>query len=701
MDNRQQINVALLKANKAAILDKFKPVFLQHLEQPVDDCCMRIDLEFGLQLGKSREKMSKDQYIKLLEYLRSVRREIKQNYLLKVAGLFDDSYEKANTEQDLGVDFSKISLIGDDAVKEEHAVSAIIRKCERLYYEELASLNKQFALKQGKQAIADSQNPIFPEKLVRALVDVAKPLKLNADSRIALYKAFEANVFSQLGFIYAELINRCDAVVAAPAMAVKMPKTGATPLYVVDEIKEKEGMAVAGPEQLSVGFQMLQRKLDQWRLAHFPSVYDAVSVSGNAFYGQFEIRNALQVLQLANDDLEAAEKKQPLKRKVLKKLEELSFTVDVKILAKQDEDVLDLVSLIFNEIGRDKSLQEPARTALLQLELPFAAATLGQYSVFTNQGSPVRQLLDDLVDAGMCLNAGEYDDRLVQGRLLSAVQKLVQASGFDVSGWLAEAAGFSSYYAKQKQRSHNIGQSTKQLMANKHALASGRKIVSQVIEKSMQGKTLPALISDFLGEVWVDVLLGSYSQKDGQPEQWEKSVQAMDELIMSVMPPADENERKQILKILPGLVAELRNGLKQISYDKSAQARFFKDLAVRHILLMDKKGAMTRDAFEATNAMSTGGGKTEDEMIVVDRSIQPIDIAIESWVAFTSETGTQWGKLIWKSAENMLFVGKNGEKTLDIKMEDFSEKQRLGQATIVKIGEKPITGQVLSKFMGL
>ncbi|PPK72225.1 uncharacterized protein DUF1631 [Methylobacter tundripaludum] len=56
---------------------------------------------------------------------------------------------------------------------------------------------------------------------------------------------------------------------------------------------------------------------------------------------------------------------------------------------------------------------------------------------------------------------------------------------------------------------------------------------------------------------------------------------AVDELIVSAMHPADGNARKQVLKLLPGLIAELRKGLKQIACDKPAQPRFFKDLAVR------------------------------------------------------------------------------------------------------------------------
>ncbi len=677
MDNQQQINSGLGKSNEAETLSKIRAIFFQYFEQSVDDCCQHIDLEFGLQLSKNREKTSKDQYIKLLEYLRLVRKDIKQNYLLKVNEIFDSSYQTTTSQREQ-LDFSKVSLVNDDTVKENHAITLIIRHCEQSFYEELASLNKLLAIQHGKQVISDSQNPVFPEKLVRALVDVVNSLKLNTNARIALYKTFEANVFAQLGFIYREVIKQCKT--ASPAS-----------LYVVEDIKSRGEPTYASPEQPSAAFELLQKKLERWRLAHFPSVYDLISSSGTAFYEYSEIENALRDIQLSDNDSGPRAKKQPLKLQVLKKLGELSFSIDVKILAKHDEDLLDLVALIFSEIERDKLLEDSVKQAILRLEIPLAAVSLRQYSIFTSECHPVRQLLDDLFEAGMFLND---DDQLTQEPITTAIKKMTRDGGFELSVWKMEADEFSNYLNKQKQLSQHIEENAKQFMINKQATDSTRKIVLKAIDNSIMGKAVPAAIGDFLHDVWFEVLSDAYSRED---DQWKKSVQAMDDLITSVMPPVDDNERKQILKLLPGLIAELRNGLKQISYDKSAQARFFKDLAVWHIILMDRKGKPAADSVTVQDT------KIKSETIVDDSSEQAGSLAEESWVEFVSESGRQWGKLLWKDAgtETMLFVGKNGAKIFEIQADELAEKLRKGLAAIVKIGNKRITERVLSELMSL
>lgn len=188
----------------------FKSLFVQNFEQLVDGCCMQIDFEFGMQLGRKRETMGKDQYAKLQEYLRSVRNDIKQSYITKVNDNFDNTYQAVANNRSDQYNLSQVSLITEEAAKENGAVDMIIRQCEHLFHDELAELNKKFPIQPGRQVIAGSSNPIFPDKLVRALVDVVKPLKLNTENKIVLYKTFEANVFSQLGLIYRQLLSSPD-----------------------------------------------------------------------------------------------------------------------------------------------------------------------------------------------------------------------------------------------------------------------------------------------------------------------------------------------------------------------------------------------------------------------------------------------------------------------------------------------------------
>jgi hypothetical protein len=191
-------------------------------------------------------------------------------------------------------------------------------------------------------------------------------------------------------------------------------------------------------------------------------------------------------------------------------------------------------------------------------------------------------------------------------------------------------------------------------------------------------------------------MLDAYNCKTEQPELWDNSVRAMDELITSVLPPADDLSRKQLLKMLPGLIAELRKGLKLISYAKPAQSRFFKDLAVWHIILMDKKEAnKTVCPINKPNVLT----EKINALTIADESTeQAKNLSEQSWVTFTSAARKQWSKLVWKDdiMETRVFVGKSGEKMFEIKTVELAEKLRLGQAAVITIDKKSITERALS-----
>lgn len=134
MENRRSLNTVLSDTSKAEILARSRSTFFQHFEPLVEDCCMRMDFEFGVQLGKNREKFTNDQYVKLLEYLRSIRRNLKQDYLHQINALFDDFYRPSGQHGSTHKPGSTATTLADnELVKENHAINQIVRQCEHLF----------------------------------------------------------------------------------------------------------------------------------------------------------------------------------------------------------------------------------------------------------------------------------------------------------------------------------------------------------------------------------------------------------------------------------------------------------------------------------------------------------------------------------------------------------------------------------------
>lgn len=676
-----------IKPNLPDFMESFKTVFFHYFEQLVDNCCLRIEPEFSIHWGRERESTSKEYHKNVLEYLRSVRFEIKTNYLRKINDAFDTAPGKKENPVTQKINLASTSFISDDHVKEDYASNLIIRECEKAQHEQLTRLNHLIAVLSKNSASAVRHNPVAPENLIKPLLAVIKPLKFNGRQRVALYKTFEACVFNHLGFVYQELIKHCEA-----SLKLSIENTAS-----YDSASAERSPAEADSPE----FRQLQLKLAQWRAQYGTSGFDSLNSQGHLYYENFEIQNALQVLgqfSLTTDTRTATEKL-PIKRQILNQLEKLNFSDEAKTLTQADEDVLDLVSLIFSEIAAIPFLPESTKSAIGRLIMPMSAVSLGQYSVFTDSSHPVSCLVDQLIEAGLFLNFEHEADRLLQQRIGETINLLTSDFGFNRVGWTRAAKEFSQFLERYRENSRIREENSIQARIDYETLCSTRKAVADAIAASIQNKSLPPTVTGFLHDVWYLVMLQAYLTKHRQPETWEESVKAMNQLIISVTPPANDEERKRILKFIPEMIKYLRNGLTLISYNKKAQSRFFKELAVLQIIAMDNKGAITTETAVtnvALSSMSQLEARTEkksDPFNLLLTQLNPGD-----WFSFNWSGERKWGKLarIGNNNENLLFVGKNGEKIVQIKTEYLAELVRLGKAAPIPDGRRPMTGLMLS-----
>jgi len=663
-------------------IGKIKTIFLQYFATYLDDCMARLEFEFGLQLGKERDRLSKEQYKKLTDYLHTAKKIISEQYLLKISAVFDELQQQTPTKKTEQIQWNAAKLLDDEFVKEDYAVSQIIRSCENQFLEELSEFNQQLALLLGKQVMSSGQNPVSPENLLRTLFEVFKPLKLNTEYRVALYNVFAANIFSQLGFIYRELKSHCTKGTAEQNFTLENDYTENKPTNIHSD----------APLASNV-FEPLRQKFRLWRTKHSPSAYDVLVDNDNLAYEHIEIINALQVLSYGGFNKVTPVYELPLKHPLLKKLAALNFSEETRQLDQVDQDILDIVALIFAQLGQDENLPNPVKLAIAPLQMPMAAVALVQPDLLALPESPVRQLLDKLYAVGSLVNEDSTGGQTIIQQIVGVVNKITD-SGFEIAAWVAADNAFAKYLTAQQHGVQRYEEHYRQLLASSETPLADNEEVAMIVASRLNNKALPATIRDFLQQAWLQVLLAVYPHKNEQPELWAKHLQTLDDLIFSVLPPSDEQARQRILTILPELISALRYGLKQIDLDKADRARFFKELAVLHVLVLDKKSAANVQTNENNPSQSPADA-------VIDSYIAMVQQLPEgSWLEFIADSGQRWGKLAWKSPvmQRLLFVDKSGEKLREYAIAELAELIRSGQARRVNVNQQPITERILENL---
>ena len=91
-----------------------------------------------------------------------------------------------------------------------------------------------------------------------------------------------------------------------------------------------------------------------------------------------------------------------------------------------------------------------------------------------------------------------------------------------------------------------------------------------------------AVVETFLEKKWTSVLTIAYSVEPDKPGAVGSATRTMDDLIWSVKPKITQEQRKQLIAKLPGLLATLNKWLDIIKWQDAERLQFFAELAECH-----------------------------------------------------------------------------------------------------------------------
>jgi hypothetical protein len=714
------------------------------------------------ELFKRSNWESAEQKAHYFETMRQVRVEsasIQANFHARMARQLDEFFKKRpQALEDQGglfgdLDESSFALVENEALEEEIAVKSMIEKGNNLFQGPLYGLNKRYAALIEKGEIQPEENPIAPRAVCHAFADALKPLNLSLSIKLLIFKLFDQSVLTGLGKLYHELntylVNSGVLPTLSRGVAKRPPPViGAFPPGIFPNVADGEGADENQQAYVKV-FQGMQRLLDGWRAQMgfhlrqgegYPAAGPAVDTG--------EVLNALSLLQapaMAMGEQPAAE---GLKSFITDQLLK-ARPGEARPLARPDEDIIDMVALIFDFILEDRNLPDPVKGLIARLQIPVVKVAMIEKSFFGRKNHPVRLLLNALAQAGVGLDSTEgVTGTPVFKKIDSIVGRVLDEFDQNVGLFSDLLDEFMGFLEKEGQRSRIAEERTRQVTQSKEQLHLAKRKIAYEIASRLQGKTTPAAVRSFLYNTWKDVLVLAYLRRDKQAGDWEVALEVMDRLIWSVIPPEDANARKAIIHAIPRLLKAIRAGLESISLDPQAVASAIKELEASHVACLSPQGAESgqgkadkpgpaeepaveiRDPELAQAIVDIRSNLPDIENLTVQdlcRSPEEIgaagygvDLVVEdeyifkarelevgAWVEFDDgEHKRLRGKLSWKSqvTSTYVFVNRKGAKVLEIPLGDLARKMSLGHARVIEDAGTPLMdrafGALLSKLKG-
>ncbi|MGB5650446.1 MAG: DUF1631 family protein, partial [Sedimenticolaceae bacterium] len=319
---------------------------------------------------------------------------------------------------------------------------------------------------------------------------------------------------------------------------------------------------------------------------------------------------------------------------------------------------------------------------------------------------PARRLLNTLARAGMAwVDDGDRSAKSLYGRIESAVTRILSDFNNDVGLFAQVYDEFSNFIEREARGAEVAEERINQVTRGQEQLLVARRRVAEVLnEFRVAQPDLPVAVVNILREGWHDVMLLAYLREGEESAAWKHAYEAVDDLIWSVQPKVETAERQRLLKAIPDLLKNLRDGLNNISFDQHRAGQLFKDLQVCHIAALrgETDAVETQSVDEVVPEAVVLANTSEPEVIEDEFYEQARGLEVGQWLEWQRDDAWVRGKLSWRSevSSNCIFVNRKGMKVAEMTVNAIAILFRAEQARLLDDLNKPLMDRALNAMLG-
>jgi hypothetical protein len=384
-------------------------------------------------------------------------------------------------------------------------------------------------------------------------------------------------------------------------------------------------------------------------------------------------------------------------------------------LSRGDESTIDLLSRIFETVFVDENIPQETRELIQFLQVPVLKAALLDKNFFFQEAHPARRMIDLMSRMGWEQRRGA-DDPLFQ-----AMQRGVDRIGRDFGqevGVFADAVAEleASIEAEESVAAAEISAPIAAALKQEKVTAATKSAKNAVALRVGSGD-LVAVVETFLEQKWTSVLTIAYSVEPDKPGAVGSATRTMDDLIWSVKPKITQEQRKQLIAKLPGLLATLNKWLDIIKWQDAERLQFFAELAECHASIVRAPIELSPErqleiALEVAQQDALRRIEKEHALVEAEQAeaqqaeADPAVVTVDGlergmWLEFTHpDASVQTVKLAWISPLRTLFIFSTGarKEAFSMSVEKLAEAYR--QETVRMVRQDGVVASVLAEAMG-
>ncbi|MEH6355875.1 MAG: DUF1631 domain-containing protein [Marinobacter sp.] len=653
-----------------------------------------------------RNNNEQNRYFEAMREIRIKRKGVERQFNEAISSFFVSPPSLTNTDnQPQVIEADSLALVGNDDLEEQVALNAMAGKAKAHFQGQLIQLEARFS-QIYKTADGVIANPLAPEYLGQAFIHAIQPMEIQIRERLILLKQFDRYVMSNLGM----LLDEANRILVKAGIIPHFRHQGKNSA----KNQGSDGKAAGGAEptgasQVDVAsgsavFEQIRSMLARQRSnAGMPQqrsdsrpVHRVSTAELGELLNALPAQNAFDSASYTGfgEDLSQGE---PLTVDLLELMHQLLAQVTRKdgrktAITEADEDLINLVSMLFDFILDDDNLSAPIQVLVSRLQIPILKVVMRDKTFFSHGGHPARRLLNNLARAGIgWSNSDEKSKDKLYNQIHTIVQRILEEFDGDVSLFVALNDEFDAFLERENKRSSLVEQRTREAERGRIKSQKAQKTVDTILKEKLARYKLPQTIHTIVVNGWSRVMFLTYL-RDEMEHRWNESVKVLDDLIWCLHPHHDEAERDQWVRVVPGLLKTLRAGLEEVSFNSSkldemmAQLKYELAEAFRTNAAMETR---TEPLVVAPDSEKFDIGKELQDNSISEYMDQIDQIETGSWVEFSLVNGASFRcklSAIIEEADCFVFVNRMGLKVIEKTRTELAMEMCRGRLTLLEQG---------------
>jgi hypothetical protein len=256
------------------------------------------------------------------------------------------------------------------------------------------------------------------------------------------------------------------------------------------------------------------------------------------------------------------------------------------LLAKSNRTVdkltIEIVGMLFDHVLQDNQVPAEIKAVLSRMQFPVLKVALTDAEFFVSSNHPARRLIDRLASTAVGWEPYGDENQRYKGEVERVVQQVLERFDKDVGVFEQLISEFESFIGEMPTRETDPVARAKRALeeAEKREVLSINTTIQ--VRRAFEHVELEPYLREFLVGPWVQALVNATLRDEQTPGFSKAFRQVIHDVVWSVQPKVSADERKRLVGLIPGMTRVLRDGLNMIRMTEMDQQNFLKQLMASH-----------------------------------------------------------------------------------------------------------------------